>query len=120
MKKIMAIIISAAFILGSSHALAATVWTKDRPDDIKISDAPVSKGLPVEKKAPVKKTTPVSVSAKKADPIPERKEAPAPGKTVFNRVSDYFSTFDRPFKRPGNKQGFWEATADWMRNIDKY
>ena len=45
--------------------------------------------------------------------------AKAPGNTVFNKVSDYFSTFDRPFARPGNKQGFWNATADWLRNIDK-
>ena len=42
-----------------------------------------------------------------------------PGKTIFNSLSDFFSTFDRPFTRPGNKQGFWNATADWMRNINK-
>ena len=42
-----------------------------------------------------------------------------PGKTVFNSLSDFFSTFDRPFTRPGNKQGFLNATADWMRNINK-
>jgi hypothetical protein len=40
-------------------------------------------------------------------------------KTVFNSLSDFFSTFDRPFKRPDNKQGFWEATADWVKTIDK-
>ena len=41
------------------------------------------------------------------------------GKTVFNSLSDFFSTFDRPFTRQGNKQNFWNATADWMRNINK-
>lgn len=40
-------------------------------------------------------------------------------KTIFNSVSDYLSTLDRPFTRPGNKQGFWDATADWVRNINK-
>ncbi len=43
----------------------------------------------------------------------------APKKTVFNALSDYFSMFDKPFTRKDNKQGFWDATADWMRNIDK-
>ena len=42
-----------------------------------------------------------------------------PGKTIFNSLSDFFSTFDRPFTRQGNKQNFWNATADWMRNINK-
>ena len=45
--------------------------------------------------------------------------AQEPKKTVFNALSDFFSTFDRPFARPGNKQGFWNATADWMRGINK-
>jgi len=41
------------------------------------------------------------------------------GKTVFNRLSDFFSTFDRPFTRPKNKEGFCNATANWIKNIDK-
>ena len=45
--------------------------------------------------------------------------AQEPKKTIFNSLSDFFSTFDRPFTRPGNKQGFWNATADWLRGIDK-
>ncbi|MFA6320639.1 MAG: hypothetical protein WCY36_02140 [Candidatus Omnitrophota bacterium] len=40
-------------------------------------------------------------------------------KTIFNAISNYLSTLDRPFTRPGNKQGFWNATADWMRGINK-
>ena len=40
-------------------------------------------------------------------------------KTVFNSLSNFFSTFDRPFTRQGNKQNFWNATADWVRNINK-
>jgi len=43
----------------------------------------------------------------------------APKKTVFNSLSDFFSTFDRPFTRPGDKEGFWNATASWIRNINK-
>jgi len=46
--------------------------------------------------------------------------AQAPKKTFFNRASEFFSTFDRPFTRPGNKQNFWNATSDWLKNIDKY
>ncbi|MDD5135806.1 MAG: hypothetical protein PHX20_04090 [Candidatus Omnitrophica bacterium] len=48
------------------------------------------------------------------------KSGQAPKRSIFNRMSDFFSTFDRPFKRPGNKQGFCAATADWLKNIDKY
>jgi hypothetical protein len=43
----------------------------------------------------------------------------AQGKSIFNSLSDFFSTFNRPFTRPGNKQGFCNATADWIRNINK-
>ena len=43
----------------------------------------------------------------------------APKDTVFNRLSDFFSEFDKTYARRGNKQGFWNATADWMRNINK-
>ena len=43
----------------------------------------------------------------------------APNDTVFNRLSDFFSEFDKTYARRGNKQGFWDATADWMRNINK-
>ena len=42
-----------------------------------------------------------------------------PKKTVFNNLSNFLSGFDRPFKRPGNKEGFWNATASWVRNINK-
>ena len=42
-----------------------------------------------------------------------------PKTTIFNRLSGFFSTFDRPFTRPGNKQGFWQSTADWVKNINK-
>jgi len=42
-----------------------------------------------------------------------------PRDTVFNRLSDFFSEFDKTYARRGNKQGFWDATADWMRNINK-
>ncbi|MFA5143554.1 MAG: hypothetical protein WC522_05250 [Candidatus Omnitrophota bacterium] len=45
--------------------------------------------------------------------------SPAHKKSIFNHLSDYFSMFDRPFKRPGNKQTFFTATADWLKNIDK-
>ena len=45
---------------------------------------------------------------------------PAPANnTIFNSLSGFFSTFDRPFTRAGNKEGFWNATANWMRNINK-
>ena len=43
----------------------------------------------------------------------------APKDTIFNRLSDFFSEFDKTYARRGNKQGFWNATADWMRNINK-
>jgi len=43
----------------------------------------------------------------------------APKETVFSHLSDYFSSFDRAYTRRGNKQGFWNATADWVRNINK-
>ena len=43
----------------------------------------------------------------------------APKDTIFNRLSDFFSEFDKTYARRGNKQGFWDATADWMRNINK-
>ena len=43
----------------------------------------------------------------------------APRDTIFNRLSDFFSEFDKTYARRGNKQGFWDATADWMRNINK-
>lgn len=43
----------------------------------------------------------------------------APKETVFNHLSDFFSEFDKTYARRGNKQGFWNATADWMRNINK-
>ena len=43
----------------------------------------------------------------------------APKDTIFNRMSDFFSEFDKTYARRGNKQGFWDATADWMRNINK-
>ncbi len=46
-------------------------------------------------------------------------EAKPAKKTVFNAVSDYLSTLNRPFSRPGNKQGFWQATADWLKTINK-
>ncbi|GEM_PF-5901025 len=46
--------------------------------------------------------------------------AQTPKKTFFNRCSEFFSTFDRPFTRPGNKQNFWNATSDWLKNINKY
>jgi hypothetical protein len=39
--------------------------------------------------------------------------------TLFSSMANYFSGFNKPFKRPGNKQGFWNATADWMRGINK-
>jgi hypothetical protein len=45
--------------------------------------------------------------------------AQAPKDTVFNRLSNFLSGFDRPMTRRGNQQGFWQATADWMRNINK-
>ena len=50
---------------------------------------------------------------------PTAPAAKAHGKSIFNTLSDFFSTFDRPFARPGNKQGFYNATADWVRNINK-
>ena len=50
---------------------------------------------------------------------PGASPAPQAKKTVFNSLSDFFSTFDRPFTRPGNKEGFWNATASWVRNINK-
>ena len=56
----------------------------------------------------------------------ETKKADSPAaagqskKTVFNNLSNFLSGFDRPFKRPGNKQPFFTATADWLKNIDKY
>ena len=40
-------------------------------------------------------------------------------KTVFSAVSDYFAGFNKPFMRPGNKQNIWNATADWIRHINK-
>ena len=43
----------------------------------------------------------------------------APKDTVFNRISNFLSGFDRAYTRRDNKQGFWNATADWMRNINK-
>ena len=43
----------------------------------------------------------------------------APKDTIFNRLSDFFSEFDKTYARRGNKQGFWNATADWVRNINK-
>ena len=43
----------------------------------------------------------------------------APKETVFSHLSDYFSSFDKAYARRGNKQNFWNATADWMRNINK-
>ena len=43
----------------------------------------------------------------------------APKDTIFNRLSDFLSEFDKTYTRRGNKQGFWDATADWMRNINK-
>ena len=46
--------------------------------------------------------------------------AAAPKKSVFNRMSEFFSTFDRPFTRPSNTQGFWNSTASWIKKIDKY
>ena len=45
--------------------------------------------------------------------------AQAPKDTVFNRLSNFLDGFDRPMTRRGNQQGFWQATADWMRNINK-
>lgn len=42
-----------------------------------------------------------------------------PKETIFNHLSDFFSGFDKTYARRGNKQGFWAATADWMRNINK-
>ena len=45
--------------------------------------------------------------------------AQEPKETIFNHLSDFFSEFDKTYARRGNKQGFWDATADWMRNINK-
>ena len=45
---------------------------------------------------------------------------PAKCDTIFNRCSDFFDTFNRPFKRPGNKQNFFTATAEWIKTINKY
>ena len=42
-----------------------------------------------------------------------------PNDTIFNRLSNFFSEFDKTYSRRGNKQGFWDATADWLRNINK-
>ena len=42
-----------------------------------------------------------------------------PNDTIFNRLSNFFSEFDKTYSRRGNKQGFWDATASWMRNINK-
>jgi hypothetical protein len=39
--------------------------------------------------------------------------------TIFNALSDFFATFNRPFTRPDNKQNFCNATADWIKNINK-
>ena len=38
-------------------------------------------------------------------------------KTVFNWLSDCFSSFDKRFTRPGNTQKYWAATADWVRQF---
>ncbi len=40
-------------------------------------------------------------------------------RSVFNKASDFFDTFDRPMTRQGNKQNFCNATAEWIRNINK-
>lgn len=60
-----------------------------------------------------------AVEAKEA---PQASTAPVPhvpDTTIFNRLSNFFSEFDKTYARRGNKQGFWDATASWMRNINK-
>ncbi len=44
---------------------------------------------------------------------------PSPRDTIFNRMSSFFSEFDKTYTRRGNKQGFWNAAGDWLRNINK-
>lgn len=73
--------------------------------------APAAKPAPAVEQAPAAKSAPVVA---KTAPVVR-----TPKKTVFNALSEYFSMFDRPFRRAGNKQGFCNATADWLRNIDK-
>ena len=60
-----------------------------------------------------------AVQAKDASNVSGVSVAQAPKDTIFNRLSDFFSEFDKTYTRRGNKQGFWDATADWMRNINK-
>ena len=51
---------------------------------------------------------------------PDAADKPAKRDTIFNRCSDFFDTFNRPFKRQGNKQKFFTATAEWIKTINKY
>ena len=51
---------------------------------------------------------------------PDTEKRAAKHDTVFNRCSDFFDTFNRPFRRQGNKQRFFTATAEWLKNINKY
>ena len=61
----------------------------------------------------------IAAETKDAAPASGVSVTEAPRDTVFNRLSDFFSEFDKTYSRRHNKQGFWDATADWMRNINK-
>ena len=67
------------------------------------------------------------VSLVSVTPVPPDPVAPAAaahsarleGNTIFQKCSSLLSNFDKTYSRRHNKQGFWNATADWMRNINK-
>ena len=60
-----------------------------------------------------------AIETKDAPNAPGVSAAEAPKDTIFNRASNFLSEFDKTYSRRGNKQGFWDATADWLRNINK-
>ena len=67
------------------------------------------------------------VSLVSVTPVPPAPTAPAEvahtagleGNTIFQKCSSLLSNFDKTYSRRHNKQGFWDATASWMRNINK-
>lgn len=121
MKKIAIVFISAVFLFSS-----VSVFAIQSKQGSNVGNFEIKQRLQEPVKSPERKpATPAIKTAKPVKaPEPSTAQAPAstkaPGKSFFNACSEFFSTFDRPFTRPGNKQNFCNATSDWLKNINKY
>ena len=110
MKKAIPILISIVMLVTSTSLFAAEGRNTGNVSNLSIKNRSSTPAPAIKSPGPVET----------AKQLPPRSSTIAPKKTIFTHLSDYFSMFDRSFKRPGNKQGFFDATADWLRHVDKY